>query len=182
MQGRILNYICYAMPNHLGSVLKLVDSKVHSKYEARYTPFGVRTIARNDLGYNFPRGYTMHEHLDQFGVINANARLYDPYLARFLSPDPYVQAPENSQNFNRFSYCLNNPLKYTDPTGEFVWWPIIALASTFAVGNLSTHLAAGDVKNFGQGVIMFAQGAIVGATLGAGAQIPGVSNFIDLPR
>jgi uncharacterized protein RhaS with RHS repeats len=49
-----------------------------------------------------------------------NARLYDPALGRFLSPDPYVQAPDFSQAFNRYSYCLNNPLKYTDPNGEFL--------------------------------------------------------------
>jgi RHS repeat-associated protein len=54
-----------------------------------------------------------------FGLINMNARLYDPVLGRFLSPDPYVQAPDFSQNFNRYSYSLNNPLKYTDPSGEF---------------------------------------------------------------
>ena len=120
----------FAETDHLGSVLKLVDSKVHSKYEARYTPFGVRTIARNDLGYNFPRGYTMHEHLDQFGVINANARLYDPFLARFLSPDPYIQEPTNPQNFNRYSYCLNNPLKYTDPSGERFF---VCTALTFVI-------------------------------------------------
>ena len=59
------------------------------------------------------RGYTGHEHLDWFGLINMNARLYDPSLGRFLSPDPHVQAPDFSQNFNRYSYCLNNPLKYT---------------------------------------------------------------------
>lgn len=47
-----------------------------------------------------------------------NGRIYDPRLGRFLSPDPYVQAPYNSQNYNRYSYCLNNPLKYTDPDGE----------------------------------------------------------------
>jgi hypothetical protein len=48
-----------------------------------------------------------------------NGRMYDPVLARFLSPDPFVQAPDFSQNYNRYSYCLNNPLKYTDPSGEF---------------------------------------------------------------
>ena len=47
-----------------------------------------------------------------------NARLYDPALGRFLSPDPYVQAPDFTQNFNRYSYCLNNPLKYNDNNGE----------------------------------------------------------------
>jgi hypothetical protein len=50
-----------------------------------------------------------------------NGRVYDPVIARFLSPDPYVQAPESSQNFNRYSYALNNPLKYTDPSGNFIY-------------------------------------------------------------
>ena len=74
------------------------------------------------------RGYTGHEHLPEFGLINCNARLYDPIIGRFLSPDPFVQAPEFSQSYNRYSYCLNNPLIYTDPDGEFVFtW----LAATF---------------------------------------------------
>ena len=49
-----------------------------------------------------------------------NGRLYDPLLGRFLSPDNNVQLPDFSQNFNRYSYALNNPLMYTDPDGEFV--------------------------------------------------------------
>ena len=52
-----------------------------------------------------------------FGLINMNGRVYDPYLQRFLSPDPFVQAPTNAQNYNRYSYVLNNPLMYTDPSG-----------------------------------------------------------------
>jgi hypothetical protein len=46
-----------------------------------------------------------------------NGRIYDPELGRMLSPDPFVQVPEYSQNFNRYSYVLNNPLNLTDPTG-----------------------------------------------------------------
>jgi len=64
------------------------------------------------------RGYTGHEMLPQFGLINMNARLYDPIVGRMLSPDNYVQAPSYSQSYNRFSYVFNNPLKYTDPTGN----------------------------------------------------------------
>lgn len=60
----------------------------------------------------------------------ANARLYDAALGRFLSPDPYVQMPDFSQNFNRYSYCLNNPLRYTDPEGEFIF----TLICTFVPG------------------------------------------------
>jgi len=63
------------------------------------------------------RGYTGHEHMTNFGLINMNGRVYDPYISQFLSPDPFVQDPSNPQNFNRFSYVLNNPLKYTDPSG-----------------------------------------------------------------
>jgi hypothetical protein len=46
-----------------------------------------------------------------------NGRMYDPVIARFLSPDPFVQAPTFTQSYNRYSYVWNNPLKYIDPTG-----------------------------------------------------------------
>ena len=64
------------------------------------------------------RGYTGHEHLEWYGLINMNARLYAPSVGRFLSPDPFVQAPEFTQSFNRYSYALNNPLRYSDEEGE----------------------------------------------------------------
>ncbi len=63
------------------------------------------------------RGYTGHEHLKEFDLINMNGRMYDPVLARFLSPDKLLQNPSNTQNYNGYSYVLNNPLKYTDPSG-----------------------------------------------------------------
>ena len=69
----------------------------------------------------FDRGYTGHEHMTAFGLINMNGRCYDPLTSSFLSVDAYVQSPDNSQSFNRYAYCLNNPLKYTDPSG---WQPI----------------------------------------------------------
>ena len=66
------------------------------------------------------RGYTGHEHLPEFGLVNMNARLYDPALGRFLNPDPEVQLPDNTQSYNRYTYCVNNPLRYADPTGEVI--------------------------------------------------------------
>ena len=78
--------------------------------QADADPF--RTSARD-----YDRGYTGHEQLDDSGLIHMNGRIYDPELGRMLSPDPVVQVPEYSQNHNRYSYVLNNPLNLTDPTG-----------------------------------------------------------------
>jgi len=69
------------------------------------------------------RGFTGHEHYPQFKIINMNGRLYDPVICRFFSPDNFVQLPEFSQSYNRYSYCLNNPLKYTDPSGQ-TWYEV----------------------------------------------------------
>ncbi len=63
------------------------------------------------------RGYTDHEHLDNVGLIHMNGRVYDPVLGRFLSPDPLVQAPHNTQSYNRYAYVFNNPLSFVDPSG-----------------------------------------------------------------
>ena len=67
------------------------------------------------------RGFTGHEHLQTVGLIHMNGRLYDPALHRFLMPDNYIQDPFNTQNFNRYGYCLNNPLVYVDQDGEWIF-------------------------------------------------------------
>jgi len=66
------------------------------------------------------RGFTGHEHIEEVGLIHMNGRVYDQELGRFLSADPFVQSPFMTNSFNRYSYVMNNPLKYTDPTGFFV--------------------------------------------------------------
>ncbi len=121
-----LYYICR---DHLGSITHIVKPDGTVVQELSYDAWGrLRDPAThspyepgNEPELFLGRGYTGHEHLLWFGLINMNARLYDPALGRFLSPDPYVQLPDFSQNFNRYSYALNNPLKYTDPDGEFFW-------------------------------------------------------------
>ena len=81
----------------------------------------------------FDRGYTGHEMICGFGLINMNGRLYDPYLQRFLSPDPMVQAPGNAQSYNRYSYCMNNPLMYTDPSG-YNWKSLFGCSTGYIKG------------------------------------------------
>ena len=50
-------------------------------------------------------------------------RMYDPVVGRMLSPDIVIQNPEYSQSYNRYSYCFNNPLRFTDPSGYVVTIP-----------------------------------------------------------
>jgi YD repeat protein len=90
------------------------------------------------------RGYTCHEHLTPLNLIDMNGRIYDPVLARFLSPDPYIQAPDFTQNYNRYAYCLNNPFKYTDPSGEN---PLIVAA---VIGAIVGAYSGGVIANNGQ--------------------------------
>jgi RHS repeat-associated protein len=102
-----------------GSIIEFsYDAWGRRRQAADWTNYTVTADALGAGGTQlFTRGYTGHELIDAFGLINMNGRMYDPRLGRFLSPDNVVQSPTNSQNYNRYSYCLNNPLKYTDPTG-----------------------------------------------------------------
>ncbi|MBM0657808.1 RHS repeat-associated core domain-containing protein, partial [Capnocytophaga genosp. AHN8471] len=129
------------------------------------------------------RGYTGHEHLASVGLIHMNGRLYDPVLHRFLQPDNFVQDPFNTQNFNRYGYCLNNPLLYTDPTGE---WFVIDDAIAMLVGgvaNLTINAIQGNVTSFWSGLGYFAVGvgagaaSLYGGPLAAGAVL-GLGNNI----
>jgi RHS repeat-associated protein len=80
------------------------------------------------------RGYTGHEHLQGVVLIHMNGRLYDPMVHRFLQPDNNIQDPYNTQNYNRYSYVMNNPTKYTDPTGEFWSFVVSALFNAYKSG------------------------------------------------
>ena len=120
--------------DNLGSILSVMDANGRKVFEASYDAWGKQTITLNEIGLQ--RGYTGHEMLNEFDIINMNGRLYDPVLGRFFSPDNYVQAPGNSQNFNRYSYCLNNPLKYNDPSGNvFVIDDTVIAFTVFSVAS-----------------------------------------------
>lgn len=86
--------------------------------QANYVPqFHISTTVSFSL--TTTRGYTGHEMLDDLGLVHMNGRVYDPELGRFLSADPFVQDLSDLQSWNRYSYVLNNPLSFTDPSGFF---------------------------------------------------------------
>ena len=115
--------------DHLGSIELLVNTVTSQEIEQSFDAWGRSRDPQNwsstqSFGWTTPgwlrRGYTGHEHLSNFQLVHMNGRLYDPILGRMLSPDNFVQDPSNAQNYNRYSYAYNNPLKYTDPDGEVI--------------------------------------------------------------
>lgn len=127
----------YVFKDHLGSILTLADKNGDVMQEQSFDAWGryrntedwsyedVSPPTLADGDFTWLRGYTGHEYLPQFSLIHMNGRLYDPMLGRMLSPDNYVHTDFGTQGYNRYSYAMNNSLKYTDPSGEIVWAPII---------------------------------------------------------
>ena len=160
--------------------LELCRTRRNSATQLRYDAWGRLRNPATQVAYTsgtepalfIGRGYTGHslprsiigEHLPWFGLVNMNARLYDAALGRFLSPDPYVQAPDFTQNFNRYSYCVNNPLVYVDEDGEFIHLIIGAVVG--GTINVIANWKKID-GNFWKGLGYFGVGAAAG-TLSAG--------------
>lgn len=105
----------YIHKDHLGSWTLITDQAGKVEQENRFDAWGNIQKGEEPL---FDRGFTGHEHIKGTTLINMNGRLYDPVTSSMLSPDNYIQLPEFSQNFNRYSYCINNPLAFTDPDGN----------------------------------------------------------------
>jgi RHS repeat-associated protein len=121
--------LSYFVTDHLGSIAVVTDSTActatcNVTERDAYDAWGKRrnwsdwsddtTCA---LTSSTTRGFTGHEELDTLCLINANARIYDATVGRFMSPDPSTEAVYNLQDLNRYSYVGNNPLSLTDPTG-----------------------------------------------------------------
>ena len=116
----------YVHRDHQNSVVALTNESGVLQDCYSYDAFGKRrncnwTADTGDTLFSAAqmteRGYTGHEHLDSVRLINMNGRVQDPIIGRFLSPDPFVQAPRASQSLNRYSYVWNSPLSLFDPSG-----------------------------------------------------------------
>ena len=116
-------YTRYLHTDHLGSVDVITKEDGSIAERLGYDTWGKRrnangTDSTTQLTSNITHhGYTGHEMIDSIGLINMNGRWYDPTLGRMMQADAYIQAPDSLQNYNRYSYVMNNPLGYTDPSG-----------------------------------------------------------------
>ena len=116
----------YTYGDYLGSILAVTDDTGAEVARQSFDVWGRKRNAEDwtftgvsdlDLPWLY-RGYTSHEMLPQLDLVNMNGRLYDPKIARMLSVDNFAGHEGSSQGYNRYSYVMNNPLMYTDPTGE----------------------------------------------------------------
>ena len=107
----------YVHKDHLGSWTTISDSHGNIEQESHFDAWGNCQNADNLM---FDRGFTGHEHIRGMKLINMNGRLYDPVTSSMLSPDNNIQKSDYTQNLNRYSYCFNNPLTYSDPDGNTI--------------------------------------------------------------
>jgi len=175
----------YIHTDHLGSWTAISDETGKLINEQSFDAWGNRrspaTWTSGGMAVQAPlfdRGFTGHEHLDGFQLINMNGRMYDPVVSRMLAPDNFVQTPDFSQNFNRYSYALNNPLMFTDPSGE--WIHLVVGAVVGGVINLAVNW--NNIDSFWDGAGFFAIGAGAGALAagtgaGFGALASGAGSF-----
>ena len=161
----------YVYTDHLGSILTVTNSAGAVIAEQNFDPWGRK---RNPTTWTYSsipsvpawlyRGFTSHEYLPQFNLINMNGRMYDPVVGRMLSPDNNVQLADFTQNYNRYSYAFNNPLRYTDPNGEWIHIVIGAVVGGVINGIVHADRPGGFWKGFAIGAVA---GAVTAATGGA---------------
>ncbi|MBM7335095.1 MAG: RHS repeat-associated core domain-containing protein [Alcanivorax sp.] len=120
----------YLFSDTLGSVAAVTNGMGAVSERYRYDPWGrpretldwsaISDVAWFDMERDqgaTGKGFTGHEMLDQVGIVHMGGRIYDPTIGRFLSADPVVKGLDNAESYNRYSYVLNSPMSYTDPSG-----------------------------------------------------------------
>lgn len=167
----------YLARDFQGSIMAIYDENATVIERRLFDPWG-NIVKVQDVNGNvtegekaklifLDRGYTGHEHFTEVGIIHMNGRIYDPVLKQFLSPDNFIQDPENSQSYNRYGYAWNNPLLYTDPSGEIFQIGFgLAIGIGAAIGALSYTIQAIFVTgtfDFSQ----FTKSVFIGALSGA---------------
>jgi len=178
--------VYYAHTDHLGSILALTNASGNLVERRSYDAWGQPRSISTGLPLSpdavaaqiISRGFTGHEHLSYFGLVNAQGRVYDPALGRFLSPDPFIQAPDFTQSFNRYSYCVNNPLVLTDQNGYWWGWDdLVAAGAGFITGYVSYGLTTGNWgwKAVAAGGVGAAVAWVGWNTMGAGKEVLGQS-------
>jgi len=104
--------IYYYHKDHLGSIRLVTDTSRNIIVASTYHPFGETEVKEGSEQYLYNG-----KEKDSTGLYYYGARYYDPEIGRFITGNLIKGNSMNLQSLNRYSYCLNNPLKYIDPNG-----------------------------------------------------------------
>lgn len=177
--GSTTNYY-YLLRDYLGNITHKVNTSNTVTAEYSFDAWG-RRRDKDDWSYTLnsepdltaDRGFTGHEHLSYFNIVNMNGRLYDPLVGRFMSPDNFVQSPDFTQNFNRYAYCYNNPLLFVDKDGEWVWLIPIAIGGIINTVNHWDDIKEADnfLQGLAKGAGFFAAGGVNGYLTAFGGSV-----------
>ncbi|MFZ5862304.1 MAG: RHS repeat domain-containing protein [Nitrospirota bacterium] len=110
--------VAYFHGNHLGSTHVVTNSSGTAVEEIHYYPYGGTYSDSNGEAGGVNRRYTGQEIDIETGLYYYHARYYDPVLGRFISADTGGIRIDDPQTLNRYSYVLNNPLRFIDPNGQ----------------------------------------------------------------
>ncbi len=113
---RVNSTLYFILKDHLGSASVVTDSTGATVGEDRFYPFGETRFTTGSMQTD--KLFTGQREITGLGIYYYGARFYSPKLGRFLSADTVVQNFANPQALSRYSYVLNNPIRYNDPTGH----------------------------------------------------------------
>ena len=112
-----------------GNIISLVDKDGNEVVHYNYDAWGNHEVAAPDggtiagsthIGNLNPFRYRSYYYDTETGLYFLQTRYYDPEVGRFLNRDSVqYAAPEAINGLNLYAYCLNNPVEYADPTGQF---------------------------------------------------------------
>jgi RHS repeat-associated protein len=147
--------VWYLHQDQLTSVVRMTGESGRMVAKFWYDPWGGKRVSKifdpaggpagDRLGDSWTRSFTGHEYLEQFALVHMNGRVYDTRTGMFTSADPVALNGSHTQALGRYRYGLNNPLRYTDPTGYWSWGGALTGAITGFVTGGPAGAGAGFV-------------------------------------
>jgi RHS repeat-associated protein len=125
----------YLFTDHLGSTSVVYNTATGQVQAIRYYPWG--GVRSGEVPTD--RRFTEQRWDGTIGLYDYKARWYDPALGRFVQADPTIPDLANSQALNRYSYTLNNPLRYVDPDGRIAWDVVDAIFFAISAYEFATN-------------------------------------------
>ena len=159
VNGKICEYRCDAWGNY-----RLIDSGTGMDVTKDQVIGGISTNVSAHIGHINPFRYRGYYYDEETGFYYLNTRYYDPEIRRFINmdnPELVAQLAQTPGQLNLYAYCNNNPVAFTDESGESFLTVIIIGAIVTILAGIDGGLSA--IESNGDFWIGFGAGALGGA-------------------